>query len=340
MVFGLAQAFTPNVGTGPSPFTRDVGAGLRPSRSALRWTSQSRPPAVGQIPLSNLKTDATLAIALAPGAVASDDAIWIPDPTAGTVVRIEAKGNRISAPIAVGATPCASLAVAFTSVWVPACGDRIIARITPSDLKVSAKAGIAVADPDGRIAAGVGSIWVVTDRKGIVSRLDPDTNAAVAEIHVAGGAASVVFASDALWVTSGGRNHLTRINAHNNQIVEIIEVGPNPGRVAAADGAVWTLNRGNGSVTRVDAATNKVVDTIVVGSEVAAGEIAAGEGSVWISAPGAPLVRIDPRTNKVAQRFSGDGGGAVLVAHGSLWLAAGPQLTWRLDPKLVAGMRP
>ncbi len=110
------------------------------------------------------------------------------------MVRVEAKDNRISAPIAVGATPCASLVVAFTSVWVPSCGDRIIARITPSDLKVSAKAAIEVADPDGRIAAGVGSIWVITDRKGVVTRLDPDTNAAVAEIHVAGGAASVVFA--------------------------------------------------------------------------------------------------------------------------------------------------
>ena len=307
MVFGLAQAFT---------------------------------PASGRIPISSLKTDATLAIALAPGAAASDDAIWIPDPAAGTVVRIEAKDNRIGKPVVVGATPCASLAVAFTSVWVPACGDRIIARITPSDLKVSAKAAIAVADPDGRIASGVGSIWAITDRKGVVSRIDPDTNAAVAEIYVAGGAASVVLAGDALWVTSGGSKHLTRINPHNNQIVETIEVGPNPGRLAAADGAVWTLNRGNGSVTRVDPATNKVVATINVGAEVAAGEIAAGEGSVWISAPGAPLARIDPRTNKVAQRFSGEGGGAVLVAHGSLWLAAGPKLTWRLDPKLVAGMRP
>jgi virginiamycin B lyase len=103
---------------------------------------------------------------------------------------------------------------------------------------------------------------------------------------------------------------------------------------------VWTLNQGNGSVTRVDTSTNKVVKTIDVGMNVASGEIAAGEGSVWISAAGVPLVRIDPRTNKVAQRFSGEGGGAVFVAHGSVWIAAGPNTTWRLDPKLVAGMRP
>jgi hypothetical protein len=61
---------------------------------------------------------------------------------------------------------------------------------------------------------------------------------------------------------------------------------------------------------------------------------------VWISAPGVPIVRIDPRTNRAVQRFTGEGGGAVLVAHGSLWVAAGAQVTWRLDPMLVAAVRP
>src|SRR5438128_7772844 len=122
-----------------------------------------------------------------------------------------------------------------------------------------------------------------------------------------GGAAALLYHDDALWVTSGGGGKLTRVNAYNHEIVEAIDVGPRPSRLAAADGAVWTLNHGDGSVTRVDTATNKAVVTIKIGMEVAAGEIAAGDGSVWVSAPGVPLVRIDPRTNKVAQRFSGDG---------------------------------
>jgi streptogramin lyase len=302
--------------------------------------TQAFTPATGQIPLSRLKTDATLSNTLTPGAAASDDAIWIPDRSAGTVVRVGAEDNRVGAPIAVGAQPCASLVAAFKSVWVPSCGDRVITRIAEADSKVSAKAPVAVADVNGRIAAGVGSIWVITDAKGIIARLDPDTNAAVAEIFVPGGATAMALAGHALWVTGGRGNRLTRINPHTNEIVDSIEVASGPARVAVAEGAVWTLNQGDGSVTRVDAATNKIVATIAIGKEIAAGDIAAGEGGVWISAPGTPLVRIDPRTNKVAQRFSGDGGGAVLVAHGSIWLAAGPQLTWRLDPKLVAGMRP
>jgi hypothetical protein len=40
------------------------------------------------------------------------------------------------------------------------------------------------------------------------------------------------------------------------------------------------------------------------------------------------------------QRFTGEGGGAILVAHGSLWVAAAPQATWRIDPRLVEAIRP
>ena len=265
--------------------------------------------------------------------------MWVLDGKAGTVVRIDAKDNKVGTPVSVGGQPCASLVSAFTSVWVPSCGARAVSRINPADSKVTAKADIEVANAEGRIAAGVGSIWVVSDRKGVVTRLDPDSNQPVAEIIIAGGAAAVLFHDDALWVTGGAGKKLTRVNPHNNEIVETIDVGPAPTRLAASDGAVWTLNQGDGSVTRVDTATNKVVVTINIGGEVAAGEIAAGEGSVWVSAPGVPLVRIDPRTNKVTQRFSGEGGGAILVAHGSLWLGAGAQ-TLRLDPKLVAAMRP
>ena len=294
---------------------------------------------LSQIPISQVTAQATLPIHLAPGAVASDDAVWLRDSGSGAVFRVGAKDNKVSAPISIGTTSCASLVYAFTSVWAPSCTERALVRINPADLKGAAKADVGVAGEDGRIAAGVGSIWVITDRKGVLTRIDPDTNQPVAEIHVPGGAAAVLIHGDALWVTSGTGKKLTRVNPNNNEIVEAIDVGPEPVRLAAADGAVWTLNRGDGSITRVDPSTNKAVTTINIGKDVVAGDIAAGEGSVWVSAPGVPLLRIDPRTNKVAQRFSGDGGGAVFVAHGSLWLAVGSQ-TLRLDPKLVLALRP
>jgi virginiamycin B lyase len=303
-------------------------------------TPKNPAPPPADIPFARLTADAVVTVALEPGAIEFTDGIWIPNRSAGTIVPIDAKKNAAGTPIAAGPAPCGSLVAAFESVWVPLCGNGTLARLDPKAGKVTATLKLALASGDGRIATGIGSIWAITDPKGVLSRIDPATNAVVAEIYVAGGAHSAVFSDEALWITSEAGNVVTRVNPHNNQIVETIEAGPRPGRLAVGEGAVWTLNRGNGSVTRIDPATNKVVATIPLGEAAATGEIAAGLGSVWVSAAGAPISRIDPRSNRAVQRFTGEGGGAVVVAHGSLWVAAGPQLMWRIDPLLVAAIRP
>src|SRR5207249_10880091 len=62
-------------------------------------------------------------------------------------------------------------------------------------------------------------------------------------------------------------------------------------------------------------------------------DIATGEGSVWVTSFGFPISRIDPASNKVVQQFVGEGGDALRVGAGSVWLSnlkAG--VVWRLDP--------
>jgi YVTN family beta-propeller protein len=296
-------------------------------------------PAV-EVPVTRLTPDAVLPVTLAPGATAATDAVWTADPAGSAVIRLDAKTNTADPAIALAGPVCASLAVAFDSVWAPLCSSHAVARVSLKDRTVSATLKVDVATPEGRIADAVGSVWMLTNRRGVLSRIDPETNATVAEIYVAGGATAVAAGENALWITSEDGNRLTRVSPHTNETIETIEVGPRPGRLAVGEGGVWTLNRGDGSVTRVDPSTNKVVATIPVDPAAASGEIAAGAGSIWISAPGLPIIRIDPRTNRTVQKFTGEGGGAILVAHGSLWVAAGAKVTWRLDPLLVAGMRP
>jgi virginiamycin B lyase len=296
------------------------------------------PRAAYELPLTRLKADATVPLALTPGAVAVDKALWVATP-AGVVVVDSAK-NVAAAPVVVpGGPPCATPAHGSKAVWVPQCAARSVARIDETSREV-VTAAVGPADAEGSIAACVGSVWMATDAKGVVSRLDPETREVVAEVYVAREPSGVTCADDAVWVTSAAGGVLTRVNAHTNEVVETIAVGPRPGRVVVGEGGVWTLNRGDHSVSRVDPATNKVVATIAVGHDVGKGDIAVGEGGVWLSAPGSPLVRIDPRANRVAQRFTGDGGGAVAVAQGSVWIAGPAGTTWRIDPKLVVALRP
>ena len=123
---------------------------------------------------------------------------------------------------------------------------------------------------------------------------------------------------------------------HTNLVVETITVGKKPRFIAVGDGAVWTLNQGDGSVSRIDPKTNKVVATIEVGVPGGGGEIAVGEGSVWVTSFEFPISRIDPSTNNVVQQFFGQGGDAIRVGLGSVWLSNLQQgNVWRLDPRRI-----
>jgi YVTN family beta-propeller protein len=182
---------------------------------------------------------------------------------------------------------------------------------------------------------------MLTDAKGTLARFDPATNAVVAEIYVAAGSYGLAFGEGAVWVTSTEHDTVARIDPNTNLVVETIAVGKRPRFIAVGAGSVWTLNQGDGGVSRIDPKTNKVVATIDVGVPGPGGDIAVGEGSVWVTSFEFPLSRIDPASNTVVQQFFGKGGDAVRVGLGSVWLSnieAGN--VWRIDPRRVEATIP
>ena len=161
------------------------------------------------------------------------------------------------------------------------------------------------------------------------------------EIPVAPGSYGIAYGEDAVWVTSTDKSVVTRINPFNNLITETIAVGKGPRFIAVGEGGVWTLNQGDGTISRIDPKSNKVVATIEAGLVGPGGEIAAGEGSVWATLFKYPITRIDPGTNKVVQQFVGEGGDAIRVGHGSVWLSnLKAQNVWRLDPRRIEATIP
>lgn len=298
----------------------------------------SSPPPL-KIALSSLKPDAVIDAAGDRQITVAPDAVWVSNRTAGTVTRIDPKTNTPGTPIVIGQGPCRSLLVAFKSVWVPLCAGPALARVDADGGKaptVLIKVGVNAAGP---IVTATGSVWMITDPAGTLARLDPDTNAVVAEVTVPAGAGALAVGNDAVWVTSATKDVVTRINGHTNVLVETIKVGRGPSAVASGEGSIWTLNGGDGTVSRIDPATNKVTETIKTGVISTAGVVVVGEGSVWLSAPGAPLTRIDPVTNSVRQQFSGAGGGALAIGLKSLWLTATSTAIWRIDPRRVEATR-
>ena len=312
--------------------------GMQPAPSAAAAPPQKtgvKTPGV-QIPMSRLKPDATFDVPGAPDWMAIEESVWISNKPKDNLIRIDPKTNKIAETIATGKGPCAGLALGFGSLWVPNCGDQTMSRLDLKTAKIVATIPTTIADSEATVAASPDSIWLMTDTRGTVARFDPATNKVVAEVYVSPGSYAAAFGEDALWITSTEKNLVTRVDPHTNLAIETISVGPAPRFLAIGEGSVWTLNQGDGSVSRIDPKTNKVVATIEVGVPGEGGDIAVGEGSVWVTSFDFPLSRIDPASNKVVQQFVGEGGDAVRVGQGSIWLTnLKGQKVWRLDPRRI-----
>jgi DNA-binding beta-propeller fold protein YncE len=294
-----------------------------------------------RIPMARLQPEAVFPYAGFPDWLAVGEYAWVSNAPKGTVARLDPTTNSVREVIDVGRNPACGLAVGHGSLWVPCCGDNAVRRVDLATGKVTATIATPIAGSEGGIAVGAGSAWICTDRKGELARIDAATNKVVARITISPGSFGVIYAADRVWVTSTEASLLTCVDPSTNAVVDTIRTGPAPRFLAAGEGAIWTLNQKDGSVSRIDAKTHKLVATIELGVPGGGGDIAVGEGSVWVTVFGFPLSRIDPGTNRVVQQFAGPGGDAVRVGLGSVWLSNGQQGTvWRLDPKKIAAVRP
>ena len=244
-----------------------------------------------------MKPDATFAVASARAIGVTASGVWALGAD-GTLVSIDAKAGTAADPIALDPA-CGSLAADFGAVWVPLCDAKTLARVDLETRAVTKTPLSALASGGGRVAAGVGSLWVLADDRGTLLRLDPETGKPVADIYAPKGASDVAFGLKSLWVTSPATNAVIRVNPYTNLIEKTIPAGTRPDALAIGDDAVWVLGENGRAVVRLDPASNRETARIEITGAEGAGHIAAGEGSVWVSLPGVPLVRIDPRTNQV-----------------------------------------
>jgi sugar lactone lactonase YvrE len=118
-----------------------------------------------------------------------------------------------------------------------------------------------------------------------------------------------------------------RIDPGANEVVASIR-GAGGLSLAADDEAVWGSSFGD--VSRIDPDTSRVTATIPFPTLV--WDVAVGEGAVW--AVGDSLWRINPETATVEATIP-IGGGAVVAAEGSVWIASGSAIA-RVDPETNA----
>ena len=270
--------------------------------------------------------------------------LWVSNAGLGGVQRIDPDTNKVVALVTVN-QPCAAMAAGIGSLWVASRKDKAIYRIDAHNNKVTATIPVTVADSEGSIAAGQGGVWVLTDQKGILTRIDAVTNEVIANISVKPYSYAAAAGYGEIWVTNTGRPRSTengsvqRIDPKTNTVVATIAVHSQPRFLAVGEGAVWVLNQTGGTVSRIDPVTNEVVASIEVGVPGPGGDIAAGEGAVWVRAAKVLLSVIDPKTNKVKMRFGpAQGSGAVRAGDGKVWVSAHDvNKIWSINPATEVG---
>lgn len=230
--------------------------------------------------------------------------------------------------------PCGAPAIAFGDLWSADCKELAVYRIDTHTGAIKAVVRSGLADPEGELSvtAGAGSVWISSDRNGVLSRIDPRVNQVVATIKVAPNSYGAMFGFGAVWVTSRAEpGLLQRIDPASNSVSHTIAVGSKPRFLAVGAGSVWTLSQGDGTVSRVDPTANRVVATIAVDGPPKGGDIDVGAGRVWVRGEKVTLSEIDPRSNEVVVRYhrpSASGavpvknGGAVRVANDGVWVTA------------------
>jgi YVTN family beta-propeller protein len=129
------------------------------------------------------------------GIAVGERAIWLTDPEAGNVVRVDPSG--LVTPITVGNAPT-GIAVGGGGVWVADSLDDAVVRIDPDTRSVTAT--IPVGRSPAGVAYGAGSVWVADSGDGTVTRIDPHTDKP-RTITVGGSPQAITIADGKAWVT-------------------------------------------------------------------------------------------------------------------------------------------
>lgn len=287
-----------------------------------------------QIPFASLKSDAEIKLEAAPtGAAFTTEALI----AAGAVVqRVDAKTNKAGEKIAGLNNACGGLINALSSLWTVNCGAKTLSKIEAKTGKTAATIDAGAVVAPSALAASGDSIWLLADGTTTLLRIDPKENAIVAEVRLPAGCTEILFAETSLWVTCPTADRVLRIDPATNLVDKRVEVAGQPVSLTAGEGSIWVLTAKEGKVAQIDPKTNKVTTTIDLGIPNTKGSMAFGEGSVWISTPGFPVMRILASTAKVIQQFAGDGAGRLYFGLNSVWLAdAQAKSVRRFDPKRI-----
>jgi outer membrane protein assembly factor BamB len=259
------------------------------------------------------------------GVVVVDDAVWISDPSRGTLVSIT--DGQVTAMVDGGAPDPreAGLALDGSRLWVANLGGTVARRDASSGALV-ARVEVGPGEPAG-VAVADGLAWVpLHGPGGGLVALDSGTLAVVHTVTLPESAFAVAVEGRTVWV-AGLDRRLFAVDAASGAVRKTIDLGGAPRGVAVAGSSVWVTLSEDRQVVGVDARSGSIVERLEVDGHP--WPIAAQGGSIWVAEVEGRLLRIDASSGEVVANAAVPAQArGIAVDDDVVWVATQAGVSW------------
>jgi virginiamycin B lyase len=263
-------------------------------------------------------------------ALAVDGTVWVSGVEPG-IVGYDATTGAVRASVATEDVPLA-MEQGFGSLWAGEGSGEEVATVVRIDAGTGAvRARISMPAPglrpESSLAVTGDAVWALVDGDDADSRLlvgiDPATDTVRDTFPAPAAAEAVRGGFGSLWVATS-RQSVVRVDPADGSTQATVATGFGSRFTAVGEDAVWVLNQDDGTVSRIDPDTNTVVATVRVSDgRVPGGDIAAGDGAVWVRTATELATAIDPATDDVVRVLGPEAGsGSIAVTPGAVWITA------------------
>ena len=150
-------------------------------------------------------------------------------------------------------------------------------------------------------------------------------------------ALGLAVTNDAVWAITYQSGTLSRIDPESGAVTLSEEIGSQLASLLVIGDELWAAGYGgltNSNIYRIDPATGQAAASINTG-EVCC-DLTAGDGAIWAVNPDGEVLRVDPQSNQVSDRFEvpvdRNAHTNVVFAGGLVWVSSDTTLLSRLDP--------
>jgi peptide/nickel transport system substrate-binding protein len=243
------------------------------------WVAEPSAGAVVRVDLASRQVEDTVPLDGSPSTLAvGGGSVWAATARGDTVYRIDQATERITDRIALGDASVEALAYGFGRLWVADSHDQELLAYDPATDRPARTFGIDV--QPSALATGAGGVWIADYEHGLVEEVDPRSGADLGTTHVGSGPAAIAVGDGAVWVANSLVNTVSRIDPASVTAGPAITVGNDPVALAVNGGSVSVANEYASSVSRIDARRNEVVQTTAIGGGPTA--LAAAAGRIWV----------------------------------------------------------